>query len=475
MRNPTGYYLYSDATLTAAENYLASLRKKLIKTGPYLRAQLAQIDIQEIDAKELIVLLMNTRRSKIYAKSPTILNGDNWNAEATFILGDVSFMTTGTHSYNNGAWKRHVNHTDPIETNFIFVAAALLQNSSGQDTADMTEVLFEGQINEGAFYRLYERRLLPGLLMQNQHAKDDGMRLVINIPAIGCQQLAGKYESQVRELFPRVIKQLFINHASSLDSVDTVNFDPYQKPIRDDFSINTIPGTNIRLMQRPSLGLFEGQTGKIASQLEFPKDGKNYTAGFRLLKIVESDRFSYPGNDIWNNYTVEGCSGRAKDAGVAVASSDVILALSNMGQFGQGCAIRDVHYISSTGMVYAKNPREDGLLSYFVLNQTYPATFSRDMLNMVKLPQVVFSPKDRNAKCDQGFSSFFARPVVKSGACTLLSAVGVVVMATALICSLTPMSMALIGLVIAAICMSASAYALYNDFFLNHNKVSRDA
>ncbi|NDH08914.1 MAG: hypothetical protein EBY16_04750 [Gammaproteobacteria bacterium] len=336
---PNGCYLYSNATLKQAQVYLELLCQYPDIAGKYLQEQLNSVELLEINAQQLIVCLMNTRKPLIFAESQPVLNGSDWNEQETSILGGVSFSTTGTHSYNNGAWggKSHVNHLLPIHTNFIFVAGALLRNDKGTCTADMAEVLSAEKINEEAFYRLYERRLLPGLLMQNQQAKNDDVRLVINIPGIGCGQFAGTYQTQVRAALPRVLKKLFTNHAHSLDRVDTVNFDPFVKPERDEFFAGSDESPGIRLMQRPSQRLFAGQKGTIASQLEFPKDGSDYSTGFRLLKIVAWDHFSFPGNDIWGDK-------RYTDDGASFASSDVILAMLNAGQFDTGHSIKEVEY-----------------------------------------------------------------------------------------------------------------------------------
>lgn len=57
-------------------------------------------------------------------------------------------------------------------------------------------------------------------------------------------------------------------------------------------------------------------------------------------------------------------NGRATDDGVSFASSDVILALFNMGQFGSDSPAIKIKYNSSQGIAYATNPKNNEVLGY---------------------------------------------------------------------------------------------------------------
>jgi hypothetical protein len=287
-----------------------------------------------LDVKTFIALLMNTRKAQIFAESGVVLLGGDWNITENAILADMVFTTTDTCAFNNGAHQSHVNHRVPLAVNYIFASGALLRNDFDSQTSDMEEVLNHGTLDEEAYYRLYERRLLPGLLAQNRQAKIDKTPLVVNIPGMGLGQFAGQFGLQVKQAFPGVLRRFFTEHAAELDMVHTVNYDPYEQfPGNQDPFAGPLVGTTIRLLARPLRGLPAGAQGFTASQLEFPKDGTDYN-GFRLVKIVAWDPFSYPGNDIWvNQVSGFGSNGRATDDGVSFASSDVIKAMIYMGQF----------------------------------------------------------------------------------------------------------------------------------------------
>ena len=248
MTKLTGRYLCSEETLLKVESYLKSLITGTTEPGARLAKVLsvAKIDnFSTIDAKQLIAFLMDTRIPKIFAESEPTLDGSDWNLQENAILGDIVFSTTGTHAFNNGAHVGQQNHEEPIDTHFLFIASALLRNDQGHKTSDMNDVLVNDQLDEESFYKLYERRLLPGLLIQNEQAKKDGIPLVINIPGLGCGQFAGKYGAQIRAALPRVLKRLFETHGAKLDMIHTVNYDPYAKLVKDEFTTDKIPNTQI--------------------------------------------------------------------------------------------------------------------------------------------------------------------------------------------------------------------------------------
>lgn len=383
MPKPTGRYLCSEETLLKAETYLKSLAADTTKPGARLAHvfSTADIDVKTIDAKQLIALIMNTRKPIIFAESEPTLDGSDWNLQENAILGDVVFSTMGTHAFNNGAHRQQQDHEEPLDTHFLFIASALLRNDKGHKTSDMNDVLVNGTLDEDSFYELYERRLLPGLLIQNEQAKKEGTPLVINIPGLGCGQFAGNYGAQIKPALPRVLKRLFTTHGAKLDMIHTVNYDPYEKSVKDEFTTAKVANTQIRLMTRPLQGLPEGASGSVASQLEFPKDGTDYT-NFRLIKIVAWDHFSFPGNDLWANQVAKG-NGRATDDGVSFASSDVVLALFNMGQFGSDSPAVEIQYNSKQGIAYAINPETDQVLGYKELAQRYPSHVSVEMIDVV--------------------------------------------------------------------------------------------
>jgi hypothetical protein len=377
MTKPMGKYLYSDKTLTKANVYLKQLQSGEKTPGMHLGACLKRDgrDIQSIEGRDLITMLMNTRQAQIFAESDVSIDGSDWNIEECSILGDVSFNTTNTVAFNNGAHVNPTNHVAPLPVNFLFVASALMRNGRNNPTPDMKELLnHDNSLNEEAYFELYERRLLPGLILQNSAAKKDNVKLVINIPGLGLGNFAGAHREALSAALPRVLKRLFTKHAALLDQIHTVNYDPYEQPSNDEFS-SIVPNGPI-LQQRPFKGLPKGALGTVASQLEFPKDGTNYQQGFRLLKIVAWDHFSFPGNDIWGNR-------RATDDGVSFASSDVLKAMFEMGQLQGKLPTENFIYNPASGILKLEDIRHEDLA------KRCPSHVTSKMIEVVSLERII--------------------------------------------------------------------------------------
>lgn len=368
----TGSYLFSDTTLDTAGRYLEALQNGTKNPGAYLAQQMTRSNrtFADLSAKDLVTVLMNTRRPQLFAESQVRLDGSDWTLEEHAILAGISFMTQGTHAFNNGEHNaRQVRrYTPPLPVNFVYISGALFRNTQTGLSNDLTTVINDnGMIDENKFYALYEQRLLPGLLLQNRVAHAQDKRLVINIPGVGCGQFAGQYGAQVRAALPRVLKKLFDTHGAELNRVDAVNYDPYQ-PMSED-TLTSTTTTGIRLMARPYLDL---SSEARSCSLEYPRDGHDYS-NHLLVKVVAWDPFSFPGNDIWNN-------SRVTDDGVSMASSDGIRALINMGQFPT-CntpVFQYGHHTATFGPGYHTH-------DYVGFAQRFPSTVTNDMLQMVPL------------------------------------------------------------------------------------------
>ena len=366
-KHPQGQYLLSSETLKLAESYLTDLRRKKVTPGKCL-ASLCQFDPNDMDGMDLVTALMNSRKAAIYSESESVIDGSDWTAVECEILGGITYNTLHTHAFNDGAHdNRFRNHQVKLPVNFIYTASALLRNDHGQITPDMRDVIRGKEIDEDAYYRLYEKRLLPALIAQNNSATKP---LVINIPGLGLGQFCtDKYRPLLRKLLPNTLKKLFQNHADKLKNIHVVNYDPYSAvPDAESESAEMI--AHMRFQIRPLQA-----SAKPANQLEFPKDGTDYS-DYQLVKIVAWDHFSWPGNDIWRN-------SRSTDDGVSAGSSDVLLAMANSGEFGRKPCFSELEYNKSTGIAYALNPENKSVFfSYSSLIQHhYP--FAKEIMRVV--------------------------------------------------------------------------------------------
>lgn len=397
-REIMGQYLYSQLTAEKVTPYLEALCSGQKKPGLRLQSLITQtkVNLEKLGPTQFVALLMNTRQPKLFAESEaTIGVGKDWTAEENAILADVIFSTTGTHAYNTGEHDGFTNYPEDErpEVHFLFVSSPLLRNDQGCQTSDMLELIrADGSINAEAYYRMIERRLLPGLLVQNRDAVQTNTPLVLNIPGLGLGQFAGKHRDALRRLLPQTLRRLFDQHGKELIMFKVVNYDPYSPLLEKDTFSGEIHG--IHLMARPYQRCAPGAP---AAQLAYPKDGRDYT-GYRIVKVVAWDPFSFPGNDIWIKFSgrppaTEHYFGRKTDDGVAFASSDALVAMVAMGQFGQGNEI-SVEYSSHRGIVYPMCLVEQSIQStvwhlYFV--EQYLSNVTAEMLDVVSIPVTLLS------------------------------------------------------------------------------------
>lgn len=367
---PSGEYLLSELSLHKAEIYLHKLKHGLERPGHYLSAVLKRYDLQTMASMDLIVALMNTRKACIFAESATKIDGSDWSSAECEILGGVSYSTRNTCAYNNGGHQNFKNHSPTLPVNYVYVAGALLRNDHSQITPDMRDVICKDSINidEDAYYRLYENRLLPGLIAQNDMAKKP---LVVNIPGLGLGQFCTtQHRTLLQSMLPRVLKKIIQTHGHKLTNIRVINYDPYAPiPNADQESVEQIGG--IRFQTRPYRAV-----NNPASQLEFPKDGNDY-ADCQLVKVIAWDHFSYPGNDIWRN-------ARATDDGVTGGSSDLLLALANSGEFGPTPRFTELEYHAQEGIAYAKDRISSAIITYSDLAQQ-PHSITKDMIRLVNV------------------------------------------------------------------------------------------
>jgi hypothetical protein len=148
--------------------YLGGLRAGA-SPGKYLGDRLRAVDLLRITAEEFIEMLVRTKLPQIFAESDVYGDGTDWNREELSILGDINVAAPVT-VFDNGRHQNPDVHKAPFEATLIFTPGALLRNGKHVTPADWEVVTGAGEIDPEAYYRLYERRLLPGLIHANETA-----------------------------------------------------------------------------------------------------------------------------------------------------------------------------------------------------------------------------------------------------------------------------------------------------------------
>ena len=385
---PTGTYIYSDITLNHANNYLSDLKSDINNAGVKLIHKLAAIDLSSLSAEQLLMHLMNTRKPQIYAEREPFLNGNDWNETETNLLGGISFSTFKTSAYNSGGhYICFKNFNRPQPVNLLYVAGTLFRNDKGNTTYDINYVLKDGEIQDDKLLELYEQRLLPGLIAQNNFAKSNGKKLIINIPGLGCGQFAGVYKNKINIALPKALKSLLEKHSDKLKNVSMVYYDSYEKIDGVNYEESEINGINF-------ICCYSQGIANATALLEFPNQARSLEdfneEDYLILKVVAWDHFSFPGNDIW-------ADSRATDDGVSAASTNTIEAMVNMGQFGELDHIK--YNYNKDGVLYPSINKK--IVRYEDFSKNNPYNVSENMLKMI--------PTDTHT-LESGYSAIYGRP-----------------------------------------------------------------
>jgi hypothetical protein len=307
--------LIHPATYQRSIDYLDRLKAGEI-AGEYLKRKLADRDRSQLSIERFIELLLQTKHICIFAESAVYGDGSDWNQDELSRLGDISIATPVT-VYDNG---RHVQpevHIRPFAATLIFTPGALLRTGRGSIPADWQEVTKDGGIFDAAgYYRLYERRLLPGLTYANSIAQANHKKAFITIPGLGCGQFAGVFKGQLGKRLKTALIELLETHGKNLPHIAAVYYDPYSECTNERMKIDEID-----FLVRP---LNNGNIRK--SQLcrpEFYAEVEDEFDNCELFSFVAWDHVSWPGNDFYED-------ARMTDDGVKAAATSSMAVMTGI-------------------------------------------------------------------------------------------------------------------------------------------------
>jgi hypothetical protein len=306
--------LIHPVTYQRSIDYLERLKSGTI-AGKYLNNKLTDRDLEQLSIEQFIELLLQTKHPCTFAESAIYGDGRDWNQDELSLLGDIS-IATPVIVYDNG---RHVQpeiHIRPFAATLIFTPGALLRNGHGLAPADWEEVTNDGAFDDAAYYRLYERRLLPGFAWIDSVAQAHNKKAFITIPGLGCGQFAGIFKGYLGEQLKNALIELLETHGKSFPQIAAVYYDPYSECENYRTNIN-----GIDLLVRP---LNSGNIRK--SQLckpEFYAEVENEFDNCELFSFVAWDHISWPGNDFYEDM-------RTTDDGVKAAATSSMAVMTGI-------------------------------------------------------------------------------------------------------------------------------------------------
>ncbi len=307
--------LLNEKTFSQIKSYFELLKWNKSRPGERLKKAISDLDLNSIKIEDFIKLLINTKKTRIFAESEVIGDGSDWNETELSILGDINISVPVT-VYDNGLHANPAVHTEPFGATLIYVPGALLENMRGGKPADWDEVVSDNRLDLEKFYELYERRLFAPFMYINDVAKKNNELALVTVPGLGCGQFAGKFSGLLGSCLRDVLISFLKKHSELFSCIKVVYFDPY-----DECSDERIKIDHISFFTRP---LLKGNQHKpqLCRPVEYEDECDDFSR-CRLFSLVAWDHVSWPGNDFY-------AGTRATDDGVKAAATDSMFRITGV-------------------------------------------------------------------------------------------------------------------------------------------------
>ena len=203
----------------------------------------------------------------------------------------------------------------------LYTPGALLVNGRGETPVDR-DIVKNGRIDTEAYFKLYERRLLPVLKYAGIMAHQQGKEALITVPGLGCGQFAGKFRGTLQTYLRDVLIRILTEHHQELSGIRAIRYDPYRGCPEERREIG-----GISFFVRPLTGSeSDSGTGRKLPQLCPPtlyEEKDDDFSNCSLFSVVAWDHVSWPGNDFYQG-------SRATDDGVKAAASDSMFSITGV-------------------------------------------------------------------------------------------------------------------------------------------------
>ncbi len=307
--------LLSQSTYKRAQDYLGKLQGGQ-RAGNYLQQKLASLNLATLTVEMMLEQLVRTKRPQIFAESAVAGDGSDWNLTELGLLGDVAIVAPVTF-FDNGRHQNPDVHNPPFTGMLLFVPGALLRNGRSHTPADWNElVTANNQIDEDAYFRLYERRLLPSFLYVNERMRQRGRQAFVTVPGLGCGQFAGPFHGQLGEKLKRMLQAFVFKHAASFSHIRAIYYDPYRECQNERIELD-----RLSFLVRPYTHGNEPKP-QLCQPTTYEEPGDNFS-NCELVSVVAWDHVSWPGNDFY-------LGARATDDGVKGAATDITAVMTGI-------------------------------------------------------------------------------------------------------------------------------------------------
>ena len=313
MRNYT--VLLHREVLTRVNDYRVSLLKGG-KPGAHLAKVLEGCDLAALTPEAFLEKLVQTKKPMIFAESAVAGNGSDWSLVELSLLGFVSIAVPVT-IFDNGQHEKPEIHKQPFSGTLLFTAGALLDTGSEDaPPADWDAVTAIGKIDAEAYYRFYEKRLLPVFAYADRLAAEKGRKALITVPGVGCGMFAGPFKGLLGQELEKTFFRFLHQHARTFKNIRALFYGPFNECDNARHEIN-----GITYLVRPFL-----KGNHTRPQLCHPSaysEGVDDFSDCEFFSIVAWDHVSWPGNDFYGGT-------RSTDDGVKAAATSSMLGMTGV-------------------------------------------------------------------------------------------------------------------------------------------------
>ncbi|TEB14758.1 adenosine tri phosphatase [Perkinsus sp. BL_2016] len=264
-----------------------------------------------MSVNKFVDALLGSKMPSVSADQQYYSTRSNWSSQDARALGEISIVMH-VKIFDNGDWLNPKIHPNSFDGYLMFMPGALLISRCNVDYA---EVFANGSLDKNAYFKLYERRLLPLLRFANDESKAKNKNAVVTIPSIGCGKFSGGYFGIINE-FNAMLERLLQKYAPQLPNISLVYFAHFSDKA---ISVKT-PIYNMKYHRVSNKHMVDYKQ-LLETPSSYSIDGQDYK-NHLLFAFVASDHLSYPGNNFFFSMPV-----RNTDDGVKAAATSSMTSL----------------------------------------------------------------------------------------------------------------------------------------------------
>ncbi len=252
--------------------------------------------LAQLTLEEFIDLMIRTRPPKSFGEQAD--DAAAWSLRERGLMANISLAVSPVRIYADGyrtsdvanAFPAKHVHPESFDAHLIILSAPILEEHS----PDYYRVVKDDELYQPGFNELYEQRLLPLLLHANELGKNQGKRVVVNLPGLGCGLFAGKWQGNpaLKECLKTALQYILESHHEKLQHLAMVRLDPYMGLEKSEDKYG-------EMIFRVGCSRVDGKQ-QLSTAKNLQEEGDDFSDCIMVYAIA-GDAFSFPSNDLFVN------------------------------------------------------------------------------------------------------------------------------------------------------------------------------